>query len=101
MLGRRPGLGPRPGRRPGGRRMSDVIAAIDVGTNSIHLVVARATGDNRFEVLDREKEMVRLGSGSGDMKLLEPDAIDRGIAALQRFRQVAETYDATVRAVAT
>ena len=79
----------------------DTLAAIDIGTNSIHLLVARALDGTRFEVIDREKEMVRLGSGSGDMKVLEPAAIDRGIEALQRFRQVAEISGATVHAVAT
>ena len=56
------------GRRPraAGSRARPVpgaLAAIDVGTNSLHLVVARVVGDDRFEVLTREKEMVRLGSG--------------------------------------
>jgi exopolyphosphatase/guanosine-5'-triphosphate,3'-diphosphate pyrophosphatase len=77
------------------------LAAIDIGTNSIHLVIARPTGNNRFEVLDREKEVVRLGSGSGDMKRLSPDAIDRGIAALRRFQQLAASRNAHVYAVAT
>ncbi len=62
--------------------MGDTLAAIDVGTNSLHLVVARLTGQERFEVLEREKEMVRLGSGGGDMKELSPTAIERGVAAL-------------------
>jgi exopolyphosphatase/guanosine-5'-triphosphate,3'-diphosphate pyrophosphatase len=79
----------------------ETIAAIDIGTNSIHLVVARVVGQTRFEVLDREKEVVRLGSGSGDMKLLAPDAIDRGIEVLKRFRQVADISGAEVHAVAT
>jgi exopolyphosphatase/guanosine-5'-triphosphate,3'-diphosphate pyrophosphatase len=77
------------------------LAAIDLGTNSFHLVVARPTGNNRFEILDREKEVVRLGSGSGDMKLLAPDAIDRGIAALTRFRRLADAAGAELHAVAT
>ena len=77
------------------------LAAIDIGTNSFHLLVARPTGNNRFEVIDREKEVVRLGSGSGDMKLLAPEAIDRGIAALTRFRQIADSAGADVLAVAT
>jgi len=77
------------------------LAAIDIGTNSIHLLVARTTGDGGFETIAREKEMVRLGSGPGDMKTLTPDAIDRGVAALTRFRQVADISGATVRAVAT
>ena len=78
------------------------LAALDIGTNSFHLVVARFSGDgHQFEVIEREKEMVRLGSGSGDMKLLEPDAIDRGIAALTRCRQIAEVHGARLYAVAT
>jgi exopolyphosphatase/guanosine-5'-triphosphate,3'-diphosphate pyrophosphatase len=81
--------------------MDEVLAAVDIGTNSFHLVVARFDDSGHFEVLTREKEMVRLGSGGGDMKTLAPDAIDRGIAALTRFRQIAESHDATMYAVAT
>ncbi len=80
---------------------SENLAAIDIGTNSIHLVVARFGDGTNFEVLAREKEMVRLGSSSGDMKELDPDAIDRGIAALERFRKIAEISDAKIYAVAT
>ena len=39
------------------------IAAIDCGTNSIHMIVVRIRPDLSFEVIDREKEMVRLGAG--------------------------------------
>ena len=77
------------------------VAAIDIGTNSFHLVVARPAGNNRFDVLARDKEVVRLGSGSGDMKELRPDAIARGVAALGRFRRIADTFGAEVHAVAT
>ena len=81
--------------------MTDVLAAVDIGTNSFHLVVARVFADRRFEVIASEKEMIRLGSGSGDMKELTPAAIDRGVACLQRFRQVAAIFGAPIRAVAT
>jgi exopolyphosphatase/guanosine-5'-triphosphate,3'-diphosphate pyrophosphatase len=81
--------------------VADTVAAVDVGTNSLHLVVARTTEGDRFEVLTREKEMVRLGSGSTDMKELAADAIDRAVAALDRYRRLADTYDAPLRAVAT
>jgi exopolyphosphatase/guanosine-5'-triphosphate,3'-diphosphate pyrophosphatase len=80
---------------------SEHLAAIDIGTNSIHLVVARFGEGTQFEVIAREKEMVRLGTGSGDMKLLDPDAIERGIEALERFRRIAEISDAKIYAVAT
>lgn len=81
--------------------MAQNLAAIDIGTNSIHLVVARFGDGSTFEVIAREKAVVRLGSGSGDMKELAPDAIDRGIEALQRFRKVADISDARIFAVAT
>src|SRR3954451_17942635 len=81
--------------------MPETIAAVDVGTNSLHFVVARTTEGDRFEVLTREKEMVRLGSGSTDLKELSADAVDRAVAALGRFRQIADAHDAQLRAVAT
>ena len=37
------------------------LAAIDVGSNSVHMVIADVTPDGRIEVVDRVKEMVRLG----------------------------------------
>lgn len=77
------------------------LAAIDIGTNSFHLVVARTTSSVAFEIISKEKEVVRLGSGSGDMKTLATEAIDRGIDALVRFRQIAEIADAPIRAIAT
>src|SRR5690349_20645634 len=81
---------------------SDIpVAAIDLGTNSFHMVIARPAGNGRFEVIDREKEVVRLGSGSGDMKVLAPDAIDRAVDSLRRMRQLADRAGAEVHAVAT
>jgi exopolyphosphatase/guanosine-5'-triphosphate,3'-diphosphate pyrophosphatase len=80
--------------------MPDVLAAIDIGTNSVHMVVARVTGSGRFEVLTRQKELVRLGSGDNP-RMLAPDAIDRGVAALARCRPIAESAGAEIRAVAT
>ncbi len=79
----------------------EVHAAIDVGTNSFHLVVARVSPSGGLEILYRDKEVVRLGSGSGDMRQLTPEAIDRGIAALGGLVKTAASYGATVRAVAT
>lgn len=77
------------------------LAAIDIGTNSVHLVVARALAAERFEILAREKDMVRLGSGGGEMKRLDDEAVDRAIEALARHRAIAASYEAPVRAVAT
>ncbi|MCY3561037.1 MAG: Ppx/GppA phosphatase family protein [bacterium] len=79
----------------------DVHAAIDVGTNSLHLAVARVSSSGGLEILCRDKEVVRLGSGSGDMRLLTAEAIDRGIEALKGLIKTAASYGADVRAVAT
>ncbi|HZX55632.1 MAG TPA: Ppx/GppA phosphatase family protein, partial [Ilumatobacteraceae bacterium] len=77
------------------------LAALDLGTNSFHLVVARLL-ENGFEVVTREKETVRLGHGGGDMKELSADAIDRGISSLRRMQRIAASHGAApVRAVAT
>lgn len=81
--------------------MNEFLAAVDVGTNSLHLVVARVADGGGFEPIEREKEMVRLGRGAGDMKRLDDDAIDRAVAALGRYRQLAESRGAHLRAVAT
>ena len=81
--------------------MNDYRAAIDIGTNSIHLVVVKANENNRFEIIAQEKEVVRLGSGSKDMKYLKEDAMDRGIEVLKRYKQIADISRAEVKAVAT
>lgn len=81
--------------------MAGVHAAIDIGTNSVHLLVARVDAEGGFEILTREKESVRLGSGSNNMVNPPADAVDRTIDALVRYRGLAETYGAEVHAVAT
>ena len=77
-----------------------VIAAVDVGTNSVHMVVARV-GTNGFDVLASEKEVVRLGEGVDGMDHLSEAAIERGVAALRHMKRIADAHGAKVRAVAT
>ncbi len=80
---------------------SDTLAAIDIGTNSIHLIVAKINTNHSFEIIARENEVVRLGSGAKDMKYLQAEAMDRAIETIIRYRQIAEIYNAQIRAVAT
>lgn len=78
------------------------IAAVDVGSNSIHMVVAKVESDGRFYVLDRAKEMVRLGRQTLNTGLLSPDAIEAGVRTLGAFRTLAERQGVTrIKAVAT
>src|SRR5215212_1579103 len=68
------------------------IAAIDCGTNSIHMIVVRIRPDLSFEVIDREKEMVRLGSGGLDGKALSQEAMESALQTFSRFRRLAESH---------
>src|ERR1700675_1329021 len=68
------------------------IAAIDIGTNSIHMIVAQIRPDLSFEVVDREKEMVRLGAGGLDGRALTPDAMNTALQVLSKFRRLAESH---------
>lgn len=82
--------------------MNEHLAAVDVGTNSFHLIIVKLNDNGDFEIVDREKEVIRLSLGnSPDKKLIQPDAMDRAIKALKRFKGIAQSYNAPVRAVAT
>ena len=65
------------------------LAAIDLGTNSFHIIIVKVKEDGTFESLGKEKESVRLGSGSGNYEVITPDARDRGIKCLKRFKGLA------------
>jgi exopolyphosphatase / guanosine-5'-triphosphate,3'-diphosphate pyrophosphatase len=78
------------------------IAAIDIGTNSVHMIVVQIRADLSFEVIDREKEMVRLGAGGLDGKALTPEAMHAALQVLSKFRRLAESHGVEeVIAVAT
>src|SRR4030095_13445827 len=78
------------------------LAAIDIGTNSFHLIIGEAdTNTGKFNILGREKENVRLGIASGDMKHLQEEAMERGVEVLRRFKGLADFAGASIRAIAT
>jgi len=78
------------------------LAAIDIGSNSIRLIVAEAFADGSYRVLDDEKEVTRLGSGVGSLGRMSDDGIDRTTRAIDRMRRIAEGYNVDIlRAVAT
>jgi len=68
------------------------LAAIDIGTNSVHMIVVRVRPDSSFEIIDREKEMVRLGAGGLDGRKLTDTAMDAALQALSKFRRLAESH---------
>ena len=67
------------------------IAAIDIGTNSIHMIVAENRPDG-FRVVDKEKEMVQLGLSSLDGAPLDESAMERGLKALEQMCAVARGW---------
>ena len=69
------------------------IAAIDIGTNSLHMIVVQVRPDQSFEVIDREKEMVRLGSGGLGGRALTDSAMTTALQVLSKFRRLAESSD--------
>lgn len=78
------------------------LAAIDIGTNSVHMIVVRVRPDLSFEIVDREKEMVRLGAGGLDGKKLTPEAMSAALQALSKFARLAQSHEVDeILAVAT
>jgi exopolyphosphatase / guanosine-5'-triphosphate,3'-diphosphate pyrophosphatase len=68
------------------------LAAIDIGTNSIHMVIAESTSAAQFEIVEREREVVQIGRGSFSGNRLRIDAIRRTVDALARFVQLARRF---------
>ena len=84
---------PAPNSRP--------VAAVDLGSNSFHMMVARADGPE-LQIIDRLREPVRLATGIDQKERLIPAARERAIACLERFGQRLRDLPKTrVRAVGT
>ncbi len=85
----------------GGRVVPDVLAAVDLGSNSFHMVVARYS-HGQLVILDRLREMVRLAAGLGDSGRLDDTATERALRCLERFGQRLRAMRAdSVRVVGT
>ncbi len=67
------------------------IAAIDIGSNSIHMLVVEARHDRGFEIVDREKDMVRLGTGGLGHRPLSEASIRAGLDTIARFKRLADS----------
>src|SRR5262245_7674961 len=65
---------------------SEQLAALDLGSNSFHLIVAHHY-ENRIQVIDRMKEMVRLAAGLDAHNMLTPEVTARALECLGRFGQ--------------
>ena len=78
------------------------LAAIDIGSNSVRLLVAEALRGGTYRILDEEREPTRLGRSVSEKGQLDDESMERTIHALQTFKQIASGYQATtLRTIAT
>src|SRR5260370_7565663 len=64
------------------------LGAIDVGSNSVHMIVADVSREGHLEVVDRVKEMVRLGRRSFTTGRLTAESMDLAGRALGNFKRL-------------
>ena len=82
--------------------MNKCIAAIDMGTNSFHLIIVQVKSDGSFKNIDREREVIRLGSHKGkEFSLISEGEMEKALDVLKDFAKIAQFYKADVRAIAT
>lgn len=78
------------------------VAFMDIGTNSIRLLLVRINPNHSTNVLIQLKETVRLGEGEFDDQVLQPEAIDRAVSVSRQFASLIRSYGADdIIAVAT
>ncbi|MEI6258143.1 MAG: Ppx/GppA phosphatase family protein [Planctomycetota bacterium] len=78
------------------------LAAIDIGSNSVRLLVAEALRGGNYRILDEEREPTRLGRSVSSKGQLDDESMEQTITALQTFKQIAAGYQATsLRTIAT
>jgi exopolyphosphatase/guanosine-5'-triphosphate,3'-diphosphate pyrophosphatase len=79
----------------------DVLAAVDLGSNSFHMIVARYS-HGQLNIVDRLREPVRLAAGMDDHDRLNRESVGRALACLERFGQRLHDIKAgSVRVVGT
>ena len=75
---------------------AETVAYIDIGTNSARLMVVRFEPGHSWTVLSMQKETVRLGEGEfGEVRLLQPPAMERAATVCARFADLARAHGAT------
>ena len=78
------------------------LAAIDIGSNSVRLLVAEALRGGTYRILDEEREPTRLGRSVSEKGQLDDESMERTITALRTFKEIAAGYQATsLRTIAT
>lgn len=71
-----------------------VVGFVDIGTNSIRLLVVRINPNRSYTVLSRQKQQVRLGEGEYESYEILPEAIDRAVVVCKKFVALGRTFSA-------
>ncbi len=69
------------------------IAALDLGSNSFHLIVVDAHADGSFETLLREKDVLRLADSVATTHRIPPDKVEAAIASVTRLRSMGDALN--------
>ncbi|HXX55657.1 MAG TPA: Ppx/GppA phosphatase family protein [Methanoregula sp.] len=78
---------PKPG--PSGR----VVAFLDIGTNSVRLLVVRLNPNHSYTILSRQKQQVRLGEGEFEEEEITAEAMDRAVMVCKKFGDLARSFN--------
>jgi len=82
--------------------MTTRLGAIDIGSNSVRLMVVEVLRGGAYRILDEEREPTRLGRSVSSLGRLDDDSIDRTVQALRTFKQIAAGYQVSaLRTIAT
>lgn len=76
-------------------------AVIDIGTNSVLLLLAERDTEGRVVVHSDQSRVTRLGQNAAQNRRLEPEAIERTLAVPRDYKAIAQEHDADLQAVAT
>ncbi|MDT8282250.1 MAG: exopolyphosphatase, partial [Gammaproteobacteria bacterium] len=67
--------------------LPEIVAAIDLGSNSFHMIVARLEESGTLSVIDRLRDNVRIGDGVFKSGIINEEAEDRAFRCLETFAQ--------------
>lgn len=83
-------------------QIGQVVGLIDIGTNSVRMLLVRIRPDLSYSILSHRKESVRLGEGEFPSMQLRPEAMQRAVMVCRRFVEMARAHDVDkIQAVAT
>jgi exopolyphosphatase/guanosine-5'-triphosphate,3'-diphosphate pyrophosphatase len=77
-----------PVANPDGR----IVSFIDIGTNSVRLLVVRLNPNHSYTILSRQKQQVRLGEGEFEDEIIRPEAGDRLVMVCKKFHELARSF---------